>query len=152
MHWIYKNQTDFKIPANAFGFVYRIEDTETGRKYIGRKYLTRSKIVSTRITKKDGTKITKKKKSRVESDWQSYTGSCAPLNEAIVNRGRDKFKFEILAFGFTKGQVNFLECLVQMKCDVLTDPAYYNDAIGSGQFRGVKFTDEFKVILKQLPV
>lgn len=149
MHWTYKNQIEFEIPENAFGFIYRIEDVETGRKYIGRKYLTAAKTASKRITKKDGTKVTKKKKSRVESDWKCYTGSCKPLNEEIEKRGREKFKFEIISFGFTRGQVNFLECLIQMKCDVLTDPNYYNDAIGSGQFRGVKITEEFKEVIQE---
>lgn len=149
-HWIYNNREEFTIPENAFGFIYRIEDLESGKKYIGRKYLTRSKTVSKRVLKPNGTKITKKKKSRVESSWQEYTGSCKPLNDEISKKGKDKFKFEIICFGFTKGQVNFLECLVQMKCDVLTDPNYYNDAIGSGQFRGIKVNDQLKEIISEI--
>lgn len=148
--WTYKNQEEFEIPEGSFGFIYRITDLETDRKYIGRKYLSRSKTVSKRVLKKDGTKVTKKKKSRVESEWQSYMGSCKPLLEEISKKGKDKFKFEILSFAKTKGQVNFLECLIQMKCDVLTNDAYYNDAIGSGQFRGVRIDQEFKNILKDL--
>lgn len=150
MHWTYQNQSEFEIPTGAFGFIYKITDIETGRKYIGRKYLTRAKTTSKRVLKKDGTKTTKTKKSRVESDWHDYMGSCLPLLDEIKKKGKDSFKFEIISFGFTRGQVNFLECWAQMKCDVLTDPAYYNDAIGSGQFRGIRFTDEFRKILKEI--
>jgi hypothetical protein len=150
MHWTYKNQIEFDTPPGSFGFVYRISDLESGRKYIGRKYLTAAKTTAKRILKKDGTRTTKKKKTRVESDWQKYMGSCKPLLEEISRKGKDKFKFEILAFGFTKGQVNFMECWIQMRCNVIIDDAYYNDAIGSGQFRGVKFTDEFKNALQEI--
>lgn len=149
-HWTYKNQEEFEIPAGSFGFVYRITDLETDRKYIGRKYLSRAKTISKRVLKKDGTKVTKKKKSRVESEWQSYMGSCKPLLEVIKTKGKDTFKFEILSFANTRGQVNFLECAIQFKCDVLTDDSYYNDAIGSGQFRGVRIDQEFRNILKDL--
>ena len=150
MHWTYKNREEFEIPEGSFGFVYRITDLESGRKYIGRKYLSRAKTVSKRVLKKDGTKVTKKKKSRVESEWQSYMGSCKPLLEEIAKKGKDKFKFEILSFANTRGQVNFLECLCQMKSDVLTDERYYNEAIGSGQFRGVRIDQSFKDILKEI--
>lgn len=149
-HWIYRNQEEFEIPEGSFGFVYRITDLETDRKYIGRKYLSRSKTVSKRVLKKDGTKVTKKKKSRVESEWQSYMGSCKPLLDEIKKKGKDKFKFEILSFANTRGQVNFLECMLQFQCNVLTDESYYNDAIGSGQFRGVRIDQDFKNILKEI--
>lgn len=146
-HWIYKNQREFEVPDGAFGFVYLIT-SPTGMKYIGRKYLTASKISSKRVKLKSGIKITKKKKSRVESDWKGYMGSCKPLLESIKEAGKEKFKFEILHFAQTKGQVNFLECFFQMRANVLGDDSYYNDAIGSGQFRGVRFDDDFKNLLR----
>lgn len=149
-HWTYQGNQEFEIPENAFGFVYRITDLETGKKYIGRKYLTASKTTSKRVLKKDGTKVTKKKKSRVESDWQRYTGSCKPLNEQIQNRGKENFSFEILAFGFTKGQVNFLEEFCQMRSGAIFDETYYNDSVGARGFIGVKFTDEFKTVLRNI--
>ena len=148
MHWTYKNQTEFEVPIGAFGFVYRITDLETDKKYIGRKYL--SKTVSKPMKKKDGTKSTRRKKTRLESDWKSYTGSCKPLNEEISKRGKEKFKFEILAFGFSKGQVNFLEEMIQMNCKVMIDDSYYNDSVGARGFIGVKFTDEFKDMIRTM--
>lgn len=156
--WTYKNQVDFEIPTNAFGFVYKIEFVGepllleqfgiSKTKYIGRKYLTASKTVSKRVLKKDGTKTTKKKKSRVESNWRDYMGSCKPLLEDIKRLGSQHYKFEIIAFGETKGQVNFLEEYVQMCERVMIDDSYYNDSIGARGFIGVKFTESFKDILR----
>lgn len=151
-HWVFNNQEIFEVPPGAFGFVYQITDTDSGMKYIGRKYLSKAKTVSRRVKLKNGTKVTKKKKSRVESDWMTYTGSCKPLNEQIEKLGKEKFKFEILAFGFTKGQVNFLEEYIQMKASVMIDDSYYNDSVGARGFIGVKFTDEFKQILREIVI
>lgn len=150
-HWQYKGSDQFEIPLGAFGFIYKITSPD-GRKYIGRKYLSAAKTTSKRVTRKDGTKVTKKKKSRVESDWQRYTGSCQPLNELIEKLGKEKFQFEILAFGFSRGQVNFLECACQFKADVLIDDSYFNEAIGSGQFRGIRLDSEFKKLLKEIVI
>lgn len=153
-HWIYKGKSDFEVPLGAFGFVYLIEKinplSNEKSKYIGRKYLSKAKTTSKRVLNKSGVKVTKKKKSRVESDWQTYTGSCLPLLKEIERLGKDKFKFEILAFTMTKGQCNFLECFFQMRANVLGDDSYFNEAIGSGQFRGIRFDSEFKKMLKEI--
>lgn len=149
-NWKYKGSDDFEIPENSFGFVYKITSKVDDRKYIGRKYLTAAKTTSKRVTLKSGVKVTKKKKSRVESNWRDYMGSCKPLLEDIQRNGRDNYEFEILAFATTKGQINFLECFFQMRANVLGDDSYYNDAIGSGQFRGVRFDDNFKKMLREL--
>ncbi|NBU82738.1 MAG: hypothetical protein EBS55_13930, partial [Flavobacteriaceae bacterium] len=66
-----------------------------------------------------------------------------------INRlGSQHYKFEIIAFGETKGQVNFLEEYVQMCERVMIDDSYYNDSIGARGFIGVKFTESFKDILR----
>lgn len=151
-HWQYKGSFDFEVPVGAFGFVYRIEqinpEPDQPFIYIGRKYLSRSKTSSKRVSLKNGSKVTKKKKSRVESDWRSYTGSCGPLNESIKRLGKENFKFEILCFANTKGQVNFAEEFVQMRAGVIFDDSFFNDSIGARGFIGVKFTTEFKEILR----
>lgn len=157
--WTYKNkpvESISDLPEGAFGFVYLIEkiNPSSGEKskYIGRKYLTRSKTTSKRVSLKNGTKTTKKKKSRVESDWAAYMGSCKPLLEEIQRLGAEKFKFTILAVGYTKGQVNFLEEYCQMRSGVMVDDSFYNDSIGARGFIGVKFTDEFKSILREISI
>lgn len=148
-HWTYKGSSEFEVPIGAFGFVYLITGPD-GMKYIGRKYLSRSKTSSKRVTLKSGTKVTKKKKSRVESDWVSYTGSCKPLNESIAKLGKENFKFEILCFCETKGQTNLAEEFCQMRAGVLIDDTYYNDSVGARGFIGVKITDSFKETLREI--
>lgn len=160
MHWIYKGNSDFNIPENAFGFVYLIEcilpEEELTRlniiktKYIGRKYLTAAKTTSKKVLLKSGAKVTKKKKSRVESGWRDYIGSCKPLIEQIEKLGKDKFRFEILCFCSTKGQTNFCEVFAQFRAGVLIDDSYFNEAIGSGQFRGIRLDSEFIKMLKEI--
>ena len=154
-NWIYRGKTDFEVPIGSFGFVYLIEEIEPSQpkfRYIGRKYLTRAKTSSKRVSLKSGVKVTKKKKSRIESDWRDYTGSCKPLNQVIEKLGKEKFRFTILAFAQTKGQTNFLEVFFQMRANALGDDSYFNDAIGSGQFRGVRIDDEFKKTLKEIKI
>jgi hypothetical protein len=152
-HWTYKGSDNFEVPLEAFGFVYLIEKINPllneKSKYIGRKYLTAAKTTSKKVLLKSGAKVTKKKKSRVESDWQGYTGSCLPLNSLISKLGKESFRFEILAFAPTRGTTNFLECFFQMRANVLAEDSYFNEAIGSGQFRGVRFDSDFKKLLKE---
>lgn len=153
-HWTYKNQREFEVPEGAFGFVYSVEKINPlpGEKcrYIGRKYLTAAKTINIKVILKSGQKITKKKKTRVDSNWRYYLGSCKPMLEEIEMLGTDKFIFKILAFAETKGQVNLLEEMIQFKLDVLIDDSYFNESIGSGSFRGVKITNSFKDIIKNL--
>ena len=44
MKWIYKSKLlqDSDIPEKAIGFIYCIKNTESNKKYIGRKLLTKS--------------------------------------------------------------------------------------------------------------
>ena len=96
--WTYKDSPQFEIPENAFGFVYKIEcllPNQPKSKYLGKKQLTASKIVSKRVLNKVGVKVTKKKKSRVESNWRDYMGSCKPLLEDIKRFGKENYKFTI---------------------------------------------------------
>jgi len=159
-HWTYKGSDQFEVPLGAFGFVYKIEcvlpQDELDRlgitktKYLGRKYLSAAKTTSRRVSLKSGAKVTKKKKSRVESDWQTYTGSCLPLNDQIEKLGKENFRFEILEFFQTKGQCNMAEAIIQIQFNVMIDNSYFNEAIGSGLFRGVKLDDNFKNLLKEI--
>ena len=140
-HWTYNNNIIDTPPKGAFGFVYEITNLVTGQKYIGRKYLSSTR----RKPPKKGMKRRTVVKS--ESNWASYTGSCIPLNEDIAKLTKKNFKFEIVAFGSTKGQVNFLEEVIQIKRNVLVDDSYYNDSVGSRRFVNVKITPELKDIM-----
>lgn len=142
-HWFYKGELLEDVPEGIAGFVYRITNIATNQKYIGRKYFYRTK--RKKIKNSTRSRITVK-----SSDWRVYTGSNKKLSSDIKEIGKDSFRFEILAFGYTKGQVNFLEENIQHRLGVLTDATYYNDSIGSRKYIGVKIDDAFRDMLRSI--
>ena len=128
-HWLYKNKILEEAPEGVFGFVYLITNIKTEKKYIGRKYFGK-----TRRVKKKGTK--RRKVIRKDSDWRTYIGSSKILQESITKR-KSNFKFEILAFGKTKGQVNYIEENLHHKFHVSVSEDFYNDCIGPRRFARV---------------
>ena len=140
-HWLYENKTLNTIPNGHFGFVYLITNLSSGRKYIGRKY-----FYSTRRIKVKGRKT--RKVIRKESDWKHYIGSNKTLKNDINRLGKKNFKFEILCFGETKGQTNYLEENFQHRVGVILDDDYYNGSIGSRKFISVKFSNKAKKIIR----
>ena len=128
-HWLYKNKILEEAPEGVFGFVYLITNIKTGKKYIGRKYFGK-----TRRVKKKGAK--RRRVIRKDSDWRTYIGSSKILQESITKR-KSNFKFEILAFGKTKGQVNYIEENLHHKFHVSISEEFYNDCIGPRRFARV---------------
>ena len=104
----------------SFGFVYMIENTITGRKYIGRKYFTAAGYKQV-----NG----KRKKIRKPSDWQTYYGSNETLKEDVSILGEDKFVRTILHLCKTKSECNYYELREQMDKRVLESNDYYNEWI-----------------------
>jgi hypothetical protein len=142
-HWLYKGDANFEVPPGAYGFVYIITNTKYNKKYIGRKYLT--KTSSKAIKKKDGTKSLRKKKVCSESNWRSYMGSCTELLEDISKLGKENFTFEILLWGYSKGSVNYAEEAIQFKANAVLREDFYNSSTGSGGYRGIK--PEHRILL-----
>lgn len=105
--WTFKNKefTSDDIDK-AFGFVYIITDTESGKKYIGQKHFWSKKTVQ---------KNNVKKKVKCESDWKKYKSS----SELLKEQSADKLIKEILYLCVSKGQMNYIETLVQMDLRVL---------------------------------
>lgn len=144
-HWTYRGKKLTEIPEDAHGFVYRITHKKSGKKYIGRKYFW--------IKRRRKVKGRKNRKVYIrESDWKTYSGSSSNLNEMIDEYGKDSFTYEILAIGYTKGQVNYLEENIQHKLDVLTDDDYLNDSVGSRRYIGVKSNDVFKQAISTIDI
>ncbi|KAB8122224.1 NAD synthetase (plasmid) [Komagataeibacter medellinensis] len=114
------------------GFTYLITNLITGQKYIGKKV-----IHFTRKKKVKG----KAKRIKYESDWRTYTGSCAELNDDIQTLGASNFRKEILKLHATKSAMNYHEIELQIQNNVLraTDSAgnyeYYNANILRRYFR-----------------
>ena len=77
--WVY-NDTTFTSDdiGDFFGFVYRITNLQTGKKYIGRKYFYQ-------FRKPRG----KSRKVKSESDWKKYYGSSDELNTDRKSLGNE---------------------------------------------------------------
>lgn len=100
------------------GFVYIITNKDTGERYIGRKYLKS-------IRKVKG----KTRRQSKESDWKTYWSSSDLLKEQVKTLGEDVFEREILCFGKTKGDVNYLEIFYQFMFNVLESDMWLNENI-----------------------
>lgn len=129
--WIYQGET-FDSPdiLDYYGFVYLIECNETSRSYLGRKYFWS-------FRKQKG----KSRKTKQESDWKKYYGSCPELKEDVKKYGKCKFKRTILSLHKTIGKTNYEETRQLFLNNVLTesldngDPKYYNSNILGRYFR-----------------
>ena len=141
-HWTYNGKKFDTIPEDTYGFVYKITRKEDGKFYIGKKQfysITRKKVPG----RKNRKVITR------EMKWREYVGSCVQLQEDIKTEGKDKFTYEVLVLARTKGQLNFLEVVAQIKMDVLFKKTY-NDSIGSGKYMSMKIDDRLKESVKIL--
>ena len=118
--WIYNNKPLEEIPENAYGYVYLITNTITGRKYIGKKLFWFRK---TKVLKG------KKKRLKVESDWKDYWSSSDELKADIEKLGINNFSREILYICPNKGLCNYLEAKEQMVRCVLETDQYYNSQV-----------------------
>jgi len=113
-----------------FGFIYRIDCIENNRSYLGRKYFWS-------FRKKKGAT----RRSKQESDWKKYYGSCPELKEDVKKFGREKFKRTIISLHKTLGKVNYEETRQLFVNNVLTEalddgtPAYYNSNVLGRYYR-----------------
>jgi len=118
LEWKYNNEifTEEMIGDN-YGFVYIITNITSSKKYIGKKffYSTKTKQVNK-----------KKKRIKVSSDWQSYYGSNAELQNDVKTLGEENFTREIIHLCKTKGTCGYLEAKEQFIRNVLETDDYYN--------------------------
>jgi hypothetical protein len=103
--------------GTSFGFVYMIENTITGRKYIGRKYFTQAGY---------RTVNGKKRKIRKPSDWRDYYGSNETLKGEVAELGKDKFVRTILHLCKSKSECSYFETKEIFKQDALLREDFYN--------------------------
>jgi len=122
--WLYNGkEVSDDLAQQYVGFVYIITNLISNKRYIGKKLFnfTRSKTVKGKTRRKRVTK---------ESDWKTYFGSNAVLNNDVLKLGQDKFKREILVLCKSKGTANYWEAKLQMEQSVLEKPdEYYNEWI-----------------------
>jgi len=116
MTWLFYG-SEYIDDGLSFGFVYEIENTITGRKYIGRKYFTQTCYRQVKG---------KRKKGRKESDWKTYFGSNETLKEDVEILGEDKFKRTILHLCKSKSHCSYMETKEIFARDALLSDEYYN--------------------------
>lgn len=116
MTWLFEDK-EFVYDDTWYGFIYLIENTVNGKKYIGRKFLTKAGYKT--VNKK-------RKKIRVESDWADYYGSSLALANDIELYGKDKFTRTILKLCKSRGECNYFETKYIFDVDAVLDQAYYN--------------------------
>lgn len=119
--WLYNGQEITEIEEKYVAFVYLITNLTNDRRYIGKK-----------LTKFSRTKVVKGKKKRVkiDSDWQTYWSSSEELKKDVAELGESNFRREILHFCLSKGTSTYLEAKEQFANDVLEHPdLWYNGHI-----------------------
>tara|TARA_B100001113_G_scaffold346979_1_gene338644 strand:- start:533 stop:934 length:402 start_codon:yes stop_codon:yes gene_type:complete len=121
--WIYNDQVFEDTPEEYQGFVYMITETDTNKKYIGKKFFWKPKTLPK--TKKRKRRV----KTRVESDWKMYYGSSREVQQLVESKGKDKYKREILKLCRTKGECSYYEAKYQFDYDVLLSDEFYNELI-----------------------
>jgi hypothetical protein len=125
--WLYEGKPftpDYEsLDPEYVGFVYQITDNETGETYIGQKRLHKPKTLPKTKTRK------RRVKTIVESDWRNYWSSNDVIKERVAGGDTDRYTREILRFGYSKGDLSYLETVEQIERGVLFTPKYLNGII-----------------------
>lgn len=132
--------------TRLFGFVYRIENKENGKFYIGQK-----KII--KVEKRPPLKgKVRKRKIVKQSDWKTYCGSSNDLKNDVKEAGEDKFKFTIIRFCDCKWEMTYWELYHQMHNHVLFREDSYNGIINVRISKFQKFIDQYRDEVQNLDI
>jgi hypothetical protein len=129
MTWSYQGILVEQLPEECVGFVYIITNTDSGKKYIGKKLAKFSRTTYKTVKLKNGKKKKKKIRGKIESDWQEYWGSSPNLTADINTLGKEKFTREILHYCKSKSETSYIEAREQFERKVLESQDYYNGHI-----------------------
>ena len=134
---------DDNLDPKWIGFIYIIQHNESGKKYIGKKLLTKA------ATK---TVNGKKKKIRKPSDWQNYWSSSPDLQKIIEEEGQDKFTRKIVMFCESKISLNYAEESLQYRLGVLESDKWFNSNIRSRIFKKnvINFDKTYLITLENI--
>ena len=121
--WIYKTELIDELPNDVVGFVYLITNTQTLKKYIGKKL---THYTQSRPPLKGKTR---RRHIRKPSDWPNYWGSSTALSADILHLGQKHFTREILHLCYSRAECNYLEAKEQFCRSVLETDEYYNSNI-----------------------
>jgi hypothetical protein len=120
MTWYYEHalgEFEESHIGNNVGFVYMIENLDTGRKYIGRKYFSKAGYKQVKG---------KRKKIRKPSDWETYYGSNETLKTEVKELGSDRFERTILHLCKSKSECSYWETFEIFSRHALLNDNYYN--------------------------
>ena len=129
MTWTYLNTPITELPLDVVGFVYLITNTMSGRRYIGKKLAKFSKTRYKMHTQKNGKRVKKKIRSKIDSDWLTYYGSCDALTKDIAAIGEYYFSREIIRLCYSKSECSYWEAKEQFYNEVLESDLWYNGQI-----------------------
>jgi len=118
--WWYKfKELNEEVIDGYVGFVYKITNLDTKRKYIGKKILkfTRRKSVKGQ---------TRRKKVVLDSDWRKYYGSNKELQKDVETLGPERFTREVLKLCRTKSEMSYWETKYIFDTGALLTDSYYN--------------------------
>jgi len=126
--WYYDGPNPWEPPKNFnpdvwYGFVYEITNLTTTKKYVGKKFFWRSKILPKTKSRK------RRKRLKVESNWRDYFGSNKHLQEDVDKMGPEAFHRRMLILCKTKGECSYMETKIQFEKEVLLKEEYYNGII-----------------------
>ena len=122
--WYYQGKQYTETPEDYQGFVYEILEHDTGKRYIGKKFFWKPKILPVTKTRK------RRVRTRVESDWRDYYGSSTEVKFLVEQKGVDNYTRTVLKLCKTKGECSYYEAKLQFEYDVLLRDDYYNEFIG----------------------
>jgi hypothetical protein len=106
-----------------YGFLYRITNLKTGRKYLGKKQFRFKRKRKPLKNKKNC------RRDEVESDWKTYCSSSNQVVADIEREGKEHFLFEIIRLCKNKFELSYFEAEEQFKERVLFREDYYNGII-----------------------
>lgn len=138
--WMYDNEeitSIEQVPEGAMGFVYLLINLETGRRYIGKKYLyseRKTKLGKKEVAALENKRLKKWKMVKKESEWLNYTSSSEEIKKEIAEGVQ--FSKIILQWTYSKMETYYLEVKLQFKNDVLESDEWYNKNIASKWFKG----------------
>lgn len=126
--WLYKGREliEDDIPDKSIGFIYLMTHIPSGRKYIGRKLLTKAH------RRQKNKKVIR---TRIESDWKDYWSSSPEIHQIIEEEGKDAFAKEILLFSPNKSILNYLEERILYSVGALESNDWINSNIRSKMYR-----------------
>ena len=140
--WLWNGEPIEHIPQPHETFVYLFTNKINGKQYIGFKTAI---SVTTKSVKG------KKKRIKVESDWENYFSSSQELLKDVGKYGTGAFIREIVALTVNKSIGKYYEAYYQFTKGVLTDnnDRYYNGIVnlrinqnGLKKFKDVVFCDK----------